>query len=76
LIITCPKCQHVHEVNEAAELGKKGGSAKSAAKSAAAKLNASKPRPNAKGKPKPRKVPSDIIREATLKWCRKKGGTP
>jgi hypothetical protein len=73
MLITCPKCQHAHEVNEAVELGKKGGSAKSPAKSAAAKLNASKPRPNAKGKPKPRKSSSDIIREATLKRCRKKG---
>jgi hypothetical protein len=56
----CPHCGG--EINPAALLG----SMTSEKKKAAAKLN------GAKGG-RPRKSSSDIIREATLKRCRKKG---
>lgn len=49
--LTCPFCKTVMDVNFGATLG----SAKSERKTAACRENAKKPRPNAKGKKKPRK---------------------
>lgn len=52
---------HLHlKSSAAAALGKLGGSAKSEQKTAACRENASKPRPNARGKKKPRKVKEPV----------------
>lgn len=56
--VKCPHCGEEIEVNPASIMGSK----KSEAKTAAVRENAKKPRPNAQGKPKPRK-PKAAVQE-------------
>ena len=61
--MTCPcGCAHSFDINPAALLA----SATSDAKKAACVANSKRPRPNAKGKKKPRKTPVSIVKEPLI----------